>query len=188
MRHLSCRAAELDLSDRHMTVGGDSSGANVALAAAIEVQREIPGMVKAGVFYYGVFDDDLQTGSAARYGDGHCGLSVGRMRDYWNHYVPDERQRADARVNLLNADLSGAFPMYLMAAECDILCDGAQRFSDRLAQAGVPFQLSVRPGMAHGYMGYGRLVPDVAAVHAAASAFLVAQGLADSQHAYDAVP
>jgi acetyl esterase len=187
MRHLSSHASELGLSASHMTVGGDSSGANIALAAALEVQREAPGTVKAGVFYYGVFDNDLQTGSAAQYGDGSCGLSVTRMRDYWDHYVPEERQRSDGRVNLLNADLADAFPMYLMAAECDLLRDGARRFSDRLAQARIPFQFSLRAGMAHGYMGYGRLIPDVAAVHAEAAAFLAAQGLTATQRSQESM-
>lgn len=172
LQHLHGRAAEWGLAPGRMAAGGDSSGANVAMAAALQAGRERPGLVKAGVFYYGVFDDDLDSGSAATFGDGRCGLPAARMRYYWDHYVPQPAMRKDGRVNLVNADLSSAFPMYLLAAGCDILRDGALRFAARLSARGIPHQLSVREGMGHAFMGYGRALPGVAGVHAEAAAFL----------------
>lgn len=175
MEHLHGAAARLGVDPARMAVAGDSSGANVALAAALLVQAARPGLVRAGVFYYGVFDDDLDSGSAAAYGNGEFGLSADRMRYYWDHYAPEPAMRENGAANLMKADLSTAFPMYLMAAECDILRDGAVRFAQRLEARGVPHRLSVRKGMGHAFMGYGRKVSDVAAVHAEAAAFLAAQ-------------
>lgn len=169
IEHLNGRAAEWGVDPDRMAVGGDSSGANVALAGALQARR---GLVKAGIFYYGVFDDDLDTASAAAYGSGQFGLSVARMRDFWNHYVPDPAMRKDGRASLVNADLAHAFPMYLMAAGCDILRDGTVRLARRLEEHGVPHRLSIRTGMGHAYMGYARKVPDAAQVHAEAAAFL----------------
>lgn len=172
LAQLRSRAAEWGLDPARMAIGGDSSGSNVALAAGLQLQREQPGAVRAGLFYYGVFDDDLATGAAVAYGDGSYGLSAARMGAYWDYYVPQKAQRTDGRVNLLHADLSAAFPMYVMAAECDVLRDGALRFARRLADAKLPHRLSLREGMGHAFMGFGRLVPDVQVVHGEAAAFL----------------
>lgn len=174
LRHLHDHAALWQLDPARLAVAGDSSGANVALAAALALHREHPGMVKAGIFYYGVFDADLDTGSARLYGDGAYGLSVSRMRYYWDQYVPDPDMRADGRVNLMHAELAGAFPMYLLAADCDILRDGAFRFAQRLGAHGIPHHLSLFKGMGHAFMGYGRMVPAVGAAHAEAARFLAA--------------
>ncbi len=174
LRYVHDHAALWQLDPARLAVAGDSSGANVALAAALELHRKHPGLVKAGVFYYGVFDADLETGSARLYGDGAHGLTVSRMHYYWDQYLPGPDMRTDGRANLMHADLAGAFPMYLLAAECDILRDGALRFAQRLGVHGIPHRLSLFEGMGHAFMGYGRMVPAVGAAHAEAAQFLAA--------------
>ena len=86
--------------------------------------------------------------------------------------MPELTCRQDERVNLQRADLSAAFPMYLMAAECDILRGGAQRFAARLHAAGIRHEYRLCAGMGHAFMGYGRVVTEVHRVHQEAAAFL----------------
>ena len=181
LRYVHDHAVQWQIDPGAIAVAGDSSGANVALAAALQAQREHAGLVKAGIFYYGVFDADLESGSAALYGNGAHGLTTDRMRYYWDQYVPDPLQRGDGRVNLLHADLSAAFPMYLLAAGCDILRDGALRFARRLDAGGIPHRLRLFDGMGHAFMGYGRMLPAVSGVHAEAAQFLRAHMKAGTQ-------
>lgn len=172
LQQLIVNAERLGLEPGRMVVGGDSSGANLALAAALQLQRAHPGSIRCGVFHYGVFDDELDDEACRTFGAGEHGLGVARMRWYWDCYAPDPASRADERVNLQRADLGAAFPMYLTAAECDILGGGAARFAARLTDAGVDCELRWCRGMGHAFMGYGRIVGEVARVHAQAAAFI----------------
>lgn len=172
LQYLDVNAERLGLAPGGMVVGGDSSGANLALAAALQLQRVRPGSVRCGIFHYGVFDDELDDEACRTFGSGEYGLGVARMRWYWDCYAPDPASRADERVNLQRANLATAFPMFLTVAECDILRGGAERFAARLNQAGVDCELRFCAGMGHAFMGYGRVVGEVARVHAQAAAFI----------------
>lgn len=169
---LSAMADELGFDRNRVAVAGDSSGANVALAAAIEAIRRVPGLIKAGMFFYGVFDADVATESHRQFGDGSAGLTTDRMDWYWSRYVLPPARREDPRASLTRADLRGLFPMYLVAAECDVLRDDTLRLAHALDKAGVCHRLDVRKGMAHGFMNYGLMVDDAKAVFAEAAEFL----------------
>lgn len=172
LQELAANAQRLGLAPGRMVVGGDSSGANLALAAALQLQRVRPGSVCCGVFHYGVFDDELDDEHCRKFGGGEYGLGVARMRWYWDCYAPDPASRTDERVNLQRADLTAAFPMFLTVAECDILRGGAERFAARATRAGVDCELRFCAGMGHAFMGCGRVVGEVARVHAQVADFI----------------
>lgn len=154
-------------------VGGDSSGANIALSAAMSFEQKNKGAIKAGFSYYGVLDAELDSPSMHRFGSGAYGLSLERMSFYWDQYVPDVSKRYDPRINLCEGDEAGRFPTYVVAAECDPLCDSSVRFAAANNVFKVNCQLDTRRGMGHAFMGYGRMLEhEVADVANCTASFL----------------
>lgn len=141
-------------------VGGDSSGANIALSAATSFEQMNKGTIKAGFSYYGVLDAELDSPSMRRFGSGAYGLSVERMSFYWDQYVPDASKRHDPQINLCAGGEAGRFPTYVVAAACDPLCDSSLKFAAANSGFNVNCQLDIRRGMGHAFMGYGRILGD----------------------------
>jgi acetyl esterase len=154
-------------------VGGDSSGANIAITGAVAFEQQCPGLIKGALSYYGVLDSSLDSASIQEFGNGTFGLSSERLAFYWNHYVPDTADRADPRVDPCCLNLERMFPCHIVAAACDVVRDGSVRFADRLTNFGVPCMLDIRKGMGHAFMGYGRMVEDVQVTASRSNKFIL---------------
>jgi acetyl esterase/lipase len=127
-------------------LGGDSAGANIALAAALE--RECPPLA-ALLLLYGCFEPRFETQSHRDCGDGRFGLMTDRMRWYWSNW---QGAAHDARGVPLAAELTGLPHTYVMAAGLDPLRDDSTELASRLAAAGVSVRLDVVPGVIHGFL------------------------------------
>lgn len=136
-------------------VGGVSAGANLALSSALSFTQHPPlGLL----LFYGVFGDDFDTESYKNYAEGY-GLSPARMQQLFSAYDPNDRRKDDPLIVPLKADLSRLPPVCLIAAEFDVLREDSERLHDRLSKAGVPSTLHIEPGVTHGFINRGRLVP-----------------------------
>ena len=137
-----------------IVLGGDSAGANIALAAALD--PDCPGLA-ALLLLYGCFEPRFDTPSHRDCGDGRFGLTTDRMRWYWNHW---QGTAHDKRAVPTSADLAGLPHTYVMAAGLDPLRDDSTALVTRLAAAGVPVRLDVVPGVVHGFLQMSsRLTP-----------------------------
>ena len=145
------RAAELGLDRDRIGLGGDSAGANLALASAL-VLRDARERPDALLLNYGVYCDDESTDSFKRF-DGP-GYNLGReeMRGFWRHYLGDAPDRNDALAMPLRARLAGLPRCCLVVAECDVLRDDSLALADRLREAGVPVALQRHPGAVHSFL------------------------------------
>lgn len=124
---------------------GDSAGANIALAAALEHRHGIAMLS----LLYGCFAPIFDTGSHRSNGCGRFGLSTARMRWYWNNWQgPDP----DPRSAPLYATLEGLPRCHLVAATLDCLCDDTLLLAGRLAEAHVPTRLDIIAGVVHGFL------------------------------------
>ncbi|WP_207476798.1 alpha/beta hydrolase fold domain-containing protein [Arenibaculum pallidiluteum] len=162
LRWVAASARALGLDADRFAVGGDSAGANLALAAALACRAADLPRIACGLLFYGMFARDFDTESHRRFGGGAFGLTSARMRWYWDQYLgsdaPGEAGTPDPRAAPLNADLRGLPPMLLVGAGLDCLLDDTLRLADRLRQAGVPHRLEVRRGLPHGFATMGRRV------------------------------
>jgi acetyl esterase len=154
-----CRHALRALRTRspgcRVALGGASAGANLALALALE--EEVSGLV----LFYGVFGDDLETQSHREFSEGF-GFSSARMRELFELYDPDRRRHTDPLICPLHADpdqLQALPPAYLLAAGLDVLRDDTLSLARRLSQLGVSHRLHTEPGVVHGFINRGRMVP-----------------------------
>ncbi|PWC40374.1 alpha/beta hydrolase [Azospirillum sp. TSO22-1] len=171
LRWLAREGAAHGLDVERIAVGGDSAGANLALAAALAARPPGEPRIAFGLLLYGMFAHDFDTPSHRRYGGGRYGLTSARMRWYWEQYLGHAEITGDPRAAPLFADLRGLPPLWLTAAGRDCLRDDSLRLAERLAEAGVPHRLEVCETLPHGFANMARLVAaaDGAVARAAAA-------------------
>ena len=149
--------ADLGIEPTRLAVGGDSAGANLALATALALRGVGERTLGFMLLIYGVYSTDTESGSWQRFGKG-AGLSQTQMRWIWETYLERPEQQSDWRAAPLLADLAGLPPARLIVGSLDPLLDDSHRLASRLKEAGVPCELTVYDGINHGFIRYGRLV------------------------------
>jgi acetyl esterase len=147
----------LGIDPARLAVGGDSAGANLALAAAVALRDAGERALGCMLLIYGCFSTDTESESWQRFGRG-AGLSQTQMRWIWETYLESPKQQKDWRATPASAELSGLPPAHLIVGSLDPLLDDSHRLAARLKEAGVPCELSVYEGLNHGFIRYGRLV------------------------------
>ena len=149
--------AGLGIDPQRLAVGGDSAGANLALAAAVALRDAGERTLSFVLLIYGCFSTDTESESWQRFGRG-AGLSQTQMRWIWETYLERPEQQRDWRAAPLLADLKGLPPAHLVVGNLDPLLDDSQRLAARMEEAGVPCELKVYEGLNHGFIRYGRLI------------------------------
>ncbi|MCJ2178401.1 alpha/beta hydrolase [Novosphingobium album (ex Hu et al. 2023)] len=132
-------------------LGGDSAGANLALAAAIR-QRDagLPGPA-ALLLNYGAFSRASYP-SYDRYGDGDRYMLTGpEMDTFWDAYLGPEHT-GDPLAEPLCADLKGLCPAWLCVAQCDVLLDENREMARLLAEAGISVDCHIYDGATHSFL------------------------------------
>jgi len=140
-----------------LAVGGDSAGANLALAAAVALRDAGERALGFMLLIYGCFSTDTESESWQRFGRG-AGLSQTQMRWIWETYLEQPEQQGDWRAAPILANLAGLPPAHLIVGNLDPLLDDSHRLAKGLKQAGVPCELKVYEGLNHGFIRYGRLI------------------------------
>lgn len=154
-RWLREKGAEHGLNPARIAVGGASAGANLAAAVALAE----PGSFGAMLLFYGVFGCDFETPSYRQYESGP-GLTRARMQELFAMYDPEGRRDEDPLITpLLSENLASLPPTTIIAAEHDVLREENAAFAERLEASGVPVTFHVEPGVTHGFINRGRLVP-----------------------------
>ncbi|MCI6822723.1 MAG: alpha/beta hydrolase [Bacteroidales bacterium] len=125
-------ATELHVDVNHITIGGDSSGGNLALATALS--EACRGKIESLLLFYPVtkaFDDGSE--SWKQYGEGF-GLDAEIMNAFNRAYIINANSRSSAiSVGLCGDDELNRLPRTLLiAAERDILRDQGLELADRM--------------------------------------------------------
>ncbi|HEX3535235.1 MAG TPA: alpha/beta hydrolase fold domain-containing protein [Stellaceae bacterium] len=140
-----------------IALGGDSAGANLALATALAMRDAGEKAVKFQLLIYGVYSTDSDSRSWQRFGHG-AGLSQAQMRWIWEIYLEKPEQQNDWRAAPILADLKGVAPAHLIVGSLDPLLDDSNNLSAKLKAAGVPHDLTIYQGLNHGFIRYGKLI------------------------------
>lgn len=148
-------------ANRRWSIAGDSSGANLALAAMLallEVKEELP---VCGLLFYGVYGADFDAESYRNNANGP-GLTREKMMRYWDWYAP-----SDVRENPLvtplsatDAQLRALPPLYMNAAELDPLLSDSELLFQRLKALGRADVFDRVPGVVHGFMQMSSVLPE----------------------------
>jgi acetyl esterase len=133
-----------------VAIGGDSAGANLAIATNLALKQAGQPVLDAQLLNYGAFDPDRRP-SWGRFGGPAYGLTAEEMDEFWANYLPPESSR-DPLARPLLADLGGLPPTYLCIAECDILADENKEMAKELKAAGVAASVQLYEGATHSFL------------------------------------
>ena len=150
---LAEHGGEHGIDAARLAVGGDSAGANLALAV-LDRRR---GMLTTALLFYGCYghmpEYGYPSGAAAEaYGDGRYGLGLDLMRRFYADYLGGEGNGRDPSFCSLNMDFRGLPPVLLASAALDPLRDDSEALAARLEAAGAPHRFIVYPGTPHGFL------------------------------------
>jgi acetyl esterase/lipase len=147
----------LGIDPTRLAVGGDSAGANLALAAALAMRDAGEQALRFQLLLYGCFSTDCDSPSWRRFGQG-AGLSQASMRWIWQTYLERPEQQNEWRAAPILGNLQGVAPAHLVVGSLDPLLDDSNNLAAKLEAAGVPCNLMVYQGINHGFIRYGRLL------------------------------
>jgi acetyl esterase len=152
VRHVAAHAADWGLDATTLLVGGDSAGANLALAVALMLRDEGRPPLGGILAAYPVADSRLDTPSYQEFGAGGYGLNRERMAFYWSVYVPHAADRLHPLAAPLRADLRGLPPVLVLLAELDVLRSEGEALVAKLREAGVAVEAETFAGVVHGFL------------------------------------
>ncbi|MEP0324996.1 alpha/beta hydrolase [Bauldia litoralis] len=135
-----------------LTLGGDSSGAHLALACAIAMRDAGLPPVDALILNYGVYDGSRAHPSHATFSAPPFTLTGDRMAWFWDLYCPDADRRAEPLASPLHGDLAGLPPIRLVTTGLDILRDENLAMLVRLFEAGNAVSLDHHPHAPHAFL------------------------------------
>ena len=158
--------------DGRVALAGDSSGANLALAAAIASNAEGHAAAEALILAYGVYDSDFTRPSYRDFSRPPFTLSAERMAWFWSNYCPSAADRAAPLAAPLRSDLRRLPPTYLIVAGQDVLRDENLALAVRLAESGNAVSLDHYPHAPHAFLEAMTLTPLSARAIARAAAWL----------------
>jgi acetyl esterase len=157
IRLMAREGAGLRIDPTRLATGGDSAGANLALAAALALRDVGEKALKFMLLFYGVYSTDSESPSWQQFGRG-AGLSQTQMKWIWETYLENPSQLGDWRAAPILADLDGLPPAHLIVGSLDPLFDDSHLLAAALDKAGVANALTVYQGINHGFIRYGRLI------------------------------
>jgi acetyl esterase len=134
-----------------LAVGGQSAGGN--LAAGVCLVARDRGTLAPVLQILNFPPLDLATDPSAKVARTAKPLIRPSLATLFNNaYTPDPATRRDPLASpLLADDLAGVAPALVITAEYDLLRDEADRYAERLAEAGVAVTHHVMPGVDHAY-------------------------------------
>lgn len=152
-RALARGRLDLPVDPGRLILGGDSAGANLAVATALTLRDAGMGEALAGLLLnYGAFDPRCDSASYSRFGDGRYLLSAEEMHGFWAAYAGDPELLDDPLLAPVEADLAGLPSTLLCATEYDVLADDSERLYRGLQQAGVNADLRRYAGTVHSFL------------------------------------
>lgn len=136
-----------------LVVGGDSAGANLAVATCVTLRDAGEAhSVRGMLLNYGFFDTDTTRASHRRFGAGGYFLDSDEIDWFLGHYLTEPAERTHPLMRVLHADLAGLPSALLVITEYDVLHDENVEMAQRLARAGVPVQSIVYPRTIHSFL------------------------------------
>jgi acetyl esterase len=163
-------AQEFEGDPTRIAVAGDSAGANLAAACAL-MARDAGIPLALQVLIYPVTDAAMTTASYTANAEGYL-LEASTMRWFFDCYTRGGTDGGDWHISPLRApDVAGVAPALVITAEYDPLRDEGEAYAKRLADAGVPVELTRYDGMIHAFFALPAVLDDgKAAMNQVASA------------------
>ena len=146
-----------------IALGGDSAGANLALASAIALRNEGQGdALRALYLLYGLYTPDKNTESMQLLGNGEYGITRTQFQWVMNLTFQRPEDWNNPLAFPLLDNLTGRLPpMYIGAMGLDPLRDDSVLLAEKLRLASQEHYLSIWPGVAHGALSLISVTPEI---------------------------
>lgn len=150
----------IGVESRQIAIAGDSSGGNLAAVTALAARgRVIAFQPEFQLLIYPALDLTASQPSHRELADGYL-LTRDLYAWYLDNYAGKDSERMDWRLSPLFAeDVRGLAPTILLTAGFDPLRDEAVVYAARLRDAGVRVESIHFPGMIHGFIAMGGVIP-----------------------------
>lgn len=147
-------AHTLGVDAQRLALGGDSAGAQLALATALCLRdRQALRGVGALLLNYGAFDPHIDPHTAAALGGADAMLSAAEMDEFWRSYLGQAAHACrDPLARPLLAALHALPPALLLWGDRDVLGEQSVQMAQRLAASGVAVEQRAYPGAPHSFL------------------------------------
>ena len=173
----------IGIDPNRIALGGDSAGANLALATAITLRNEGQGdTLRALYLLYGLYTPDKNTESMRLFGNGEYGITKTQFQWVMNMTFQKPEDWSNPLAFPILDNLTGRLPpMYIAAMGLDPLRDDSILLADKLRLAGQEHYLSVWPGVTHGALSLISVTPEIEQYVDAMSTYLKGVLMPDNQ-------
>ncbi|KAI8150106.1 putative lipase [Fennellomyces sp. T-0311] len=151
---VASNAVSIRVDPAKLVIAGDSAGGNLTIAVTLLAKQRGLSAIRAQVLFYPVTDSNFNTDSYNAFATGYD-LTRELMIWFWDHYVPEEKDRQQITVSPLKAcleDLQGLPPALVISCEADVLRDEAEAYARKLLAAGVQVSAVRILGTIHGFL------------------------------------
>jgi acetyl esterase/lipase len=160
VRYLAERGHEVGIDPARIAIGGDSAGANLALAAALRLRDESRRrLIRGIVLNYGVFDRESSQEAREKLGGPGAMLTAEEMESYWRNYLRDESRAGDPYICPLRAEFRDLPPVFLVVPDQDLLSEQSIKLAEKLREAKVPVKLELYRGAIHSFLEAVSIAP-----------------------------
>lgn len=167
------QADALGIDVDRLTMGGDSAGANLSVAAALTLRDAgQAGRLKGLLLNYGAYAPELKREDVIRYGGPDYMLTDDEMAYFWAQYLATPEEGDNPLAAPLKADLQGLPPAFLVIPECDVLTGQSLDLFDRLIKARVAAKAVTYTGASHSFLEAVSIAPVAAEALADAARWL----------------
>lgn len=146
-------ADALGVDAARLAVAGDSAGGNLATVVALRARAAGAPRLSFQLLIYPDVDFRRTNQSITEFAGKYGNISAEGQQWFMDHYLSSGAQRLDPSVSpLLEPDLAGLPPAFIITAEYDALRDEGEQYGARLAAAGVPVTVKRYDGMIHEFL------------------------------------
>jgi acetyl esterase len=151
----------IGIDPNRIALGGDSAGANLALASAIALRNEgQDDALRALYLLNGVYTPEKNTESMRLFGNGGYGITKTQLQWAMNLTFQRPEDWSNPLAFPILDNLTGPMPpMYIAAMGLDPLRDDSILLAEKLRLAGQEYYLSIWPGVTHGAINLISVTP-----------------------------
>lgn len=142
-----------------IAVAGDSAGGGLSLALLYLLREKGMAMPSSAVLIC-PWTDLLVTGASADKNEGKDPVITKGAGFFWAEQYAGSRDLKDPLISPLYGDPSGLPPVYIQAAELDLLLDDAVRMHRKIRSVNGSSRLDIYPGMFHVWQAFWILLPE----------------------------
>jgi acetyl esterase len=148
---------EFHADPRHIAIGGESAGGNIATAVCMLCRDRAGTMPDYQLLIYPVTDYNFDSESY-RANANAVPLDRDAMKWFFDKYLESPGEGTDQYISVLRGNVTGLPPATIITAELDPLESDGQAYAEKLRAAGIKVQYKEYDGVTHEFFGTGAVV------------------------------